>query len=290
MRVDGEKTSDIASALATNYSRLGPSQRRVIDRLLEDTRYAAVISASELALEVGVSESTVTRAAQALGFSGYPDLQSRLRRRFVDAVSDRIQASQPSLGETAEMVAVRVMFEDADSVRATAEDLSQDVLRNAIEILESARRVYIVGVRGSAGLAIMLGMGLQLLLPDVRILNSISDDIPDQLASLEPEDALVAISFRRVDRTTVRVVRYAAGMGARTIAITDVLSSPIARLAELTLIARLGPLRLMPSYAAGASLVNALITAISLPTRDKVSIRLQRAESLWQSFDVHYEE
>jgi len=82
--VDESGLGTVHAAVAEHYDRLSPGQRRVIDRLLADTRYAAVVSAPELAHEVGVSESTVTRAAQALGFAGYPDLQARLRQRFVD--------------------------------------------------------------------------------------------------------------------------------------------------------------------------------------------------------------
>src|SRR3954468_23983025 len=115
----------IEAAVAEHYERLSPSQRRVIDRLLMDTRYGAMTSAPELALEVGVSESTVTRAAQALGYAGYPELRSHLRDRLVGSVPERIEASVAGLGagDTPEAVAMRVMLEDAESVRATAEDL-----------------------------------------------------------------------------------------------------------------------------------------------------------------------
>jgi DNA-binding MurR/RpiR family transcriptional regulator len=99
----------------------------------------------------------------------------------------------------------------------------------------------------------------------------------------------VAISFRRVDRATVGVLRHAVGAGAQTIVLTDHLSSPAARAARLVLIARLGPLRLMPSYAAGASLINALLTAVALLTHDDASRRLEAIERLLQEFGAYAE-
>ncbi len=280
---------DIESAVAANYERLSPGQRRVIDRLLADMRYAAVASAPQLAQEVGVSESTVTRAAQGLGFSGYPDLRARLRERFFSAVPERVAASAAELGEAPEAAAVRVMLEDAERVRATAEELRPETLRAAVETLVAARRVHVFGARGSHGLALVLGIGLRLLLPDTCILSQAAGDLPDQLAGLEADDALVAISFRRVDRVTVTVLRHAVRAGAKTIAITDHLSSPVARLAGLALIARLPPLRLMPSYAPGASLVNALLTAVSLRTLARAGRRLEVAERLWEEFATYAE-
>jgi len=288
---DDPGSLDLESALAANYDRLSLGKRRVIDRLLTDTRYAVVVSAPELAREVGVSESTVTRAAQALGFAGYPDLQSILRERFfgATAVPERIDASATELGEAPELAGLRVMHEDAESVRATAQELAPETLAAAVDALLAARRVYVFGARGSHGLAVMLGIGLRLLLPDTRMLSQASGDLPDQLVSLTADDALVAISFRRVDRVTVGVLRHASRAGARTIGISDHLSSPIARYAHISLVARLGTLRLMPSYAAGASLINALTTVLSLRKRGQVKSDLRLAEELWDEFNTYAE-
>jgi DNA-binding MurR/RpiR family transcriptional regulator len=278
----------VEQTIAANYERLSPGQRRAIDRLLADTRYAAVISAPELAQEVGVSESTVTRAAQALGFSGYPDLQAHLRARFFNAVPTRIETGVAELGSTPEEAAIRVMLEDAESVRHTAEDLSAETLQAVVEALVTARRVFIFGERGSYGLSLMLGIGLRLL-RYTRILTQTAGDLPDQLLELEADDALVAVSFRRIDRLTLAVLNHAAGVGATTIALTDHLSGPAARAADLVLLARLGPLRVMPSYAAGASLVNGLLAAVALRLHGDASPRLEAAERLLQEFGAYAE-
>jgi DNA-binding MurR/RpiR family transcriptional regulator len=287
---DGHEQDPLARALAANYELLSRSQRLVIDRLLSDTRYGAVISAPELAQEVGVSESTVTRAAQALGFLGYPDLQSQLRRTFFSPLPDRVEAGVLSLGATPEAAAIQGILEDAESVRRTAEDLSPEVLHDAVETLVKARRVFVFGSRGSYGLAQMLAIGLRLLLDDARLLGEEAGVLADQLATMNADDALIAISFRRVDRITVNAVRHAANVNASIIAISDALHSPIARMANHTLTAQLGPLRLMPSYAPGASLVNALTIAVSLRTLDNATERLQVADRLWQDFAVHVDD
>jgi DNA-binding MurR/RpiR family transcriptional regulator len=279
----------VHAAVTEHYDRLSPGQRRVIDRLLVDTRYAAVVSAPELAIEVGVSESTVTRAAQALGFAGYPDLQARLRQRFVDGVPERVEASLADLGDTPQAAAIRVMLEDAESVRATAEDLDPAALGAIVDLLVGARHVYVFGARGSFGLALMLGIGLRLLLPDVRLLNQTGGDLPDQLIDMSTEDVLVAISFRRVDRATVDVLKRAARVGASTVGIGDHLSGQVARMANRMLVARLGPLRLTPSYAAGASLVNAVVTAVSVRRQRDSAPHLRAAEQLWDQFGTYAE-
>jgi len=287
--VDARGLGTVHAAVAEHYERLSPGQRRVIDRLLADTRYAAVVSAPQLAHEVGVSESTVTRAAQTLGFAGYPDLQARLRQRFVDGVPERVEASLVDLGDTPAAAAIRVMLEDAESVRATAEDLDPAVLSDIVDLLVGARRVYVFGARGSFGLALILGIGLRLLLPDARLLSQTGGDLPDQLVDMSAADVLVAVSFRRVDRATVDVLKQAGRVGATIVGIGDHLSSPVARTASRMLVARLGPLRLMPSYAVGASLVNAVATGVSVRRHGDSAPHLRAAERLWDEFGTYAE-
>lgn len=279
---------DIEQAIAANYDRLTTGQRPVIDRLLADVRYGALVSASELAVAIGTSESTVTRAAQALGFAGFPDLQSRLRASFLGPVQERIELDPATNGAPAEL-AKRALLTDAANIREMAEDLSPPTLEAIVDALVSAQRVLVFGERGSHGLVVMLGIGLRLVLPDVVILNQANGDLPDQLIGLSQADAVVVISFRRVDRVSVNVLRRAQKVGARSVAMTDHLSSPVARVADHTLLARTGQLRLIPSFASGASLVNAILAEVSVRTRPGASSRLREAEELWSEFSSYSE-
>jgi DNA-binding MurR/RpiR family transcriptional regulator len=276
----------LEEAVSLHYAKLAPSQRRVIDTLISEKRYAAY-SASDLARELGVNESTVTRAAQRLGFAGYPDMRTRLRDRLSAAIPDRVEASVEELGGASPHVAVRAIHADIEAIRATLEELVPSTLAASVEALARARTVYVFGSRGSYGLAEIFGIGLRLLRTGVFMLSQTAGDLGDQLIDLGSADALVAISFRRIDRVTVGVVQQAATGGATTIVVTDHRTNPVARLASHTLIARLPPLRLLPSYASGASLVHALLTLMALRLHKHTPTRLRRAERLWGEFGTH---
>ena len=285
-----ESYDQVETAIIAHYQRLAPSQRRIIDTLLADKRYAAY-SAAELARELRVSESTVTRAAQVLGFSGYPELKAQLRERlFGGPVADRIEASVAELGDTLGAASLRAIQDDIAALQATAREIDPARLELIVEVLVAARRIHIFGARGSHGLAEMLGLNLRLLRPDVHVLSQTAGDLGDQLIDLAPEEVLIAISFRRLDRVTVELVRQAAQMHIPTIAITDHRANALARLATHTLVARLAPPRLLPSYASGASVVHALATVVSLRLHKTAAARLQRAERAWRLLDSHTQE
>ena len=280
--------TEVDRAIDAHYDDLSAGQRRAIDRLLADTRYGAVVSAPQLADAIGVSESTITRAAQTLGFTGFPDLQRHLRARFVAPVHDRLAPLGAEAADT-ESLARHVMLDDAARIREMAEDLAPEDIEAVVEALVGARRVLVFGERGSHGLALMLVMGLRLVLSDARLLTQHAGDVPDQLLGLESDDVVVAVSFRRVDRMTVNVLRRARSVGATAIALTDHRSSPAARAADRTIIARTGILRLMPSFAPGASLVNAILEEVAVRTQPGVAARLRDAEDLWTQFGSYAE-
>ncbi len=283
---DDDRQSAMEAALAAHYDDLSPAQRRVVDRLLADRQYAALASARTIARDLGVAGSVVTRAAQTLGYEGFPDFQGQLRERFMGALPRRVETTIAELGDSPERAGLRVMLEDIESLHATLEDLSAEKLRLAVEALTRATRVHVFGARGSHGLAEMLVIGLRLALPGVQLLNQAAGDLPDQLVLFQREDALVVISFRRVDRVALRVLHYARERGLPVIGITDHLSSPIARGAEIAFIAHTRSLRLLPPFAAGASLVTALTTAVSLQNRAQAAPVQQAAEHLWRAFDI----
>lgn len=282
---------EIDRAMAEHYARLSAGQRRAIDHLLADARYGAVISAPQLAVAVGVSESTVTRAAQTLGFAGFPDLQRHLREQFVAPLHERLEPLAPDSAQPVS-IAKRIMLDDALHIQEMAEDLVASEIEAVVATLIGANRVLVFGERGSYGLALMLGIGLRLLLSDVRVIDQSAGDVADQLIGLGAEDAVVAVSFRRVDRMTVKVLMRARKVGAATIALTDHRSSPASRAADRSLIARTGKLRLMPSFAPGASLINALLEEVAARTRSSEfsASRMQDAEELWDHFGSYADE
>lgn len=282
---------EIDRAIAAHYARLSAGQRRAIDHLLADARYGAVISAPQLAIAVGVSESTITRAAQTLGFAGFPDLQRHLREQFVAPFQERLEPLEQDASQPVS-IAKRVMLDDAQHIQEMAEDLVTSEIDAVVATLIDANRVLVFGERGSHGLALMLGIGLRLMLPEVRVIDQSAGDVADQLIGLGAQDAVVAISFRRVDRMTVSVLKRARKVGASTIALSDHRSSPASRAADRSLIARTGKLRLMPSFAPGASLINALLEEVAARTRsgDVAASRMRDAEELWEHFGSYADE
>lgn len=136
-------------------------------------------------------------------------------------------------------------------------------------------------------MALVLGMGLRILLPETRVLSVNVGDTAEELLSLRRGDVVVVISYLRYSGQTLEILRYAHHAGAGTVAITDSPASPVARLADHALITRATTPHVMASYAPAASLAGALVEAVAAHLGGRARRSLRDAEALWDRFRVH---
>ncbi len=70
-----EDKKDLLSRIKDNYNKLSKGQKLIATYVMNNYDKVAFMTASKLGDNVGVSESTVVRFANALGYKGYPNLQ-----------------------------------------------------------------------------------------------------------------------------------------------------------------------------------------------------------------------
>src|SRR5690554_1555961 len=74
-----KENRDLIEVIQRNFTRLSKGQKLIAQYIIDNYDKAAFMTASKLSKIVGVSESTVVRFANALGFDGYPQLQKGLQ-------------------------------------------------------------------------------------------------------------------------------------------------------------------------------------------------------------------
>ena len=74
-----EQGKDLMRLIQVKFPRLSKGQKLIAEYILKNYDKAAFMTAAKLGISVGVSESTVVRFANELGFSGYPKLQKALQ-------------------------------------------------------------------------------------------------------------------------------------------------------------------------------------------------------------------
>ena len=282
-------SGDFDALVREHYAALSPAHRRVADYLLADGRRAALTPARDVARSLGINEATVVRFAKALDLDGYPELRGLLQERFLTYATslDRLAATSADRPRTESALLHSVLASDADAIMATLANLRTDAFDDVIRRLIRARRVYVVGLRGSAGVALILGMGLRIFLPETRVLSINVGDTAEELLSLGRRDVIIVISYLRYSGQTLEILRFARDAGAGSVAITDSPASPIARLADVALVTAPTPPRVMASYAPAAAVASAVVEAVAAKKGASARRSLRAVETLWDRFRVH---
>ena len=279
---------DVLATIEALYPKMSKGQRRIADVITEDRERAAYLTAAALGTLAEVSESTVVRFAAELGFDGYPHfqraLQELLRTRLTPG--ERIDAMGHRVGN-ADLVD-KVMSSDIARIKFTMEHLDREAFGAAVDALLSADNIYLFGARSASMLSGFLGMNLGLIFDNVKTLQPTSaSEVFEQLLPIGSRDVLLAISFPRYSQKLVKAVRYAHDRGARVIALTDTVTSPIAADATYLLTAESDMAAFADSLSAPLSIINAIIAEITRRRADEIKARFDRMEQLWDEYDVY---
>ncbi|MBQ4312125.1 MAG: MurR/RpiR family transcriptional regulator [Oscillospiraceae bacterium] len=280
--------NDLSAKLSELLPELSKGHKKIAEFILDHYDKAAFMTASRLGTVVGVSESTVVRFATVLGYEGYPELQKALRGytsskltsiQRMDVMSDQLEG---------EDLLTKVMNFDIDQIRHTLEETDKEDFYETVDILCNAKTIYVIGARSAAVLARFLVFYFNIMVDNVRLIHTTStSEMFEQIINIGKDDIMIGISFPRYSKHTVKAFRYAKENGAQVIAITDSRTSPIAENADHLLLARSDMASFADSLVAPMSLINALITAMSMRKREFVSSNYERLERIWNEYEVY---
>lgn len=281
-------STDILIEIQEKMPSLSKGQRRIAQYILDTYDKAAFMTALTLGKTVQVSESTVVRFATELGYHGYPEFQKALQEIVLTRLTNvqRIEAASERMGEDA--LLHRTLSDDAERLRTCREEISEESFRAAVGAMCEARRVYIVGVRSSASLAMFLHYYLQYILEDLRLITVASSAAAlEQLVRLSSKDVLVAIGYPRYSAATVQAVAFAKNSGATTVVLTDCAASPLAEHADHLLVAKSDMVSMANSLVAPMSVLNALIASCATQRRKETTATLDKLEDVWDAYRVY---
>ncbi|WP_061316284.1 MurR/RpiR family transcriptional regulator [Clostridium botulinum] len=282
-----ENKQDLMRIIQVKFPRLSKGQKLIAEFILKHYDKAAFMTAAKLGTSVGVSESTVVRFANELGFTGYPKLQKALQELIKNKLTtvQRIELSNDYVSE--ESALKGVLKSDMENIRATLEKINHNTFQDVVDNIFEAKRIYIMGLRSSTALAEFLGFYLNLILDNVNIIAYGISDIFEQMINVSENDLVIGIGFPRYAARTIEALTFAQNRGTKVVAITDSLLSPLAAKADYTLIAQSNMASFVDSLVAPLSVINALIIAVGLREKEKISSTFSTLEGIWQEYEVY---
>lgn len=282
-----ESSKDLMRLIQLKFSRLSKGQKLIAEYILKNYDKAAFMTAARLGNSVGVSESTVVRFANELGFSGYPKLQKALQELIKNKLTT-VQRLELSNDYVMEGHALKgVLKADMENIRATLEKINYNTFEDVVNKIFEAKRIYIIGLRSSTALAEFLGFYLNIILKNVRTVSYGISDIFEQMINVSEGDLVIGIGFPRYAARTIDALGFAKDRGAEVVAITDSLLSPLAAKTDYTLIAQSNMASFVDSLVAPLSVINALIIAVGMREKENIADTFGNLEKIWTEYNVY---
>ena len=187
---------DIISLLQSKIPEFSKRQQIISKYIIDNCDSASFMTASRLAREVGVSESTVVRFSRELGYDGYPQLRKALqdvvRGKFT---ADRVMYDTEG-GEMAGDLLSSAVESDIDRLRTARSRSNTVAFMRAMDALFSAEHVYVGATIPLTGIALYFRQALSVVRENVY--QADFNMASAELSRMKAGDALVLIGSENV--------------------------------------------------------------------------------------------
>lgn len=252
-------------------------QKKVADYIcthLEDVSYKTV---SQIAMEVGVSETTVMRLSYFLDYSGFSEMQRVIREQVLGSLSnDKTSSSDQGIYST-------LLDKDIQILQQTKKHIDWSKIDEAASLITKADKVFSVGFRTSEASAIWFYTTLSTLRDAVNSVTSSPKDY-NVILNATPSSVVVAVSFSRYFKETIFCTEYMKKkQGAKLVVITDSQLSPLALIADIVFLT--SPNKEVTGFnsqASAISILNLLLAGVVKVNAD-ISKRINAMEDLYAS-------
>lgn len=258
-----------------------PAITKAAQYLLDQPRRALVGTASELAHEAKVSDATVIRAVQILGYSGLPEMRREVSEQLTARYDPRDELEH-RVGDGADMsrsTFEAVVTDAIDLLNETRTTLDEHAFDGAVSILSTASHIVVAGWGTGAAAAEFATLTLNRVGYRASAATNSGFRLADDLAHLLDTDVVILLApLLHVHEIDVTLDRAAQG-GIPIILITEILGEKLKD--RVSHVLNVAPsLRLNVSGMIGIiAVLDALILALA-------SVNPERARNSWERINA----
>lgn len=257
---------ELRAEIVLRYESLSKRLKQIARYILDEPNDIALETLAVIAARCNVQPSTIVRFAKSFGFEGASQMQRLFRDGLLSAnaahgYSERIrQLSETTNSATAKPADLLAEFVEGNilALQNLLHTVGRPEIRAAVDLIAEAQTVHVTGFRRSFPVASYLAYSLLQAGKRAVLVDGVAGLALAQIQTLGPRDLLIAVSYHPYAGETVALVEAARGSGAKVLAISDSLVSPVAKPANLVLQTRESEVRTFRSLSASMCLAQAL--------------------------------
>jgi len=231
---------DSLAKISRLVDTLSVNERKLADFILENAPLLRDYSSQQLAEVAGVSQSSVVKFSQKLGYKGYP----RLKLAISEDIARNSMQRKNLKAFSAKPIREQSIFVDlarlkGEIISEVAELNNSETLLSVVRTIEEANRIQFVAAGDN--LLVVKDFALKLMIMGKSVFAE-SDMFMQRanLASIKRGDTLVALSLSGQNQQVIEIAQTAKEVGALVISLTKYDVNPLSLLADLNLFSLVG--------------------------------------------------
>jgi DNA-binding MurR/RpiR family transcriptional regulator len=255
--------SDILTKISEEFNSFTHSQKAVANYVIENTNTLAFSTLDDFAMQIGVSTTTVIRFARTLGYSGYSDMQKDIQNIIRDKVSlpERLL---PNTNVDEDQLLADTFSNDINDINSTLAGLSKEDLHQAIEMILSAKNIYLLGLRSSFSLSYYMASRLGQIRKNVHLIQSVGMDFPEEIIGAQESDICIGFMFPRYSKHTANILSWFKQNGVKIILVTSQNWISVKDYGDIILPCCVNSISFKNSFVAPMCLINYIAAAVAM--------------------------
>lgn len=263
---------DVSQRIVALYDELSRSERRIADTILQAPELVAELSATALAARAGVSKATAARFFRRLGYDGARTARAENRK---SVTADHVLPEWRSRFGPARVSQAQHLTTEVQNLTRSIEQIRSDDLGNAIRAFARAEKIWVVGFGENYPLAHLARALLIRVKPDIRMIPIGGFSVPEEFASIDAADAVLALGIGRRTKSLRSVMATSRKAGAHVTFITDQMSAVAPETASVSLRCRTRGAGVFDSVVAPVSVLTYFCSSLALRIGEPALSRLE---------------
>ena len=277
-----QKKTLVRDLLKEKQAELTAAERKVAAVLLDEQLLTGLQSINRLAEYAEVSSPTIIRLARKLGFDGFSGMQDAIRDEIAARMKQPLAKLDTSkqIGDSDDIIS-RFIEAVSSNINRTLERLDLAEFDQVAGLLsDPTRRLYLLGGRITRSNAHYFFNHLQIIRPQVTLLDSSPSVWPQSLLDMDAGAVLIVFDIRRYEKELEKLADLALKQGANIVLFTDAWGSPIEKYAQYCFRATVEVPSSWDSTLAINFLIEALVAEVQSRSSDQSAERIASLEQM----------
>lgn len=270
---------ELAALIRAQFSELSPQFQVGAAFLIDHPDEVAVSSMRKVALRAEVQPASLVRLAQQFGFPGWNEMRDLFVARVRTRPAPMTQRARSLVKPGGKAALAHDLLAAQQQNLSGAATQNARALADAAKLIRKAQQVHVAGFRSCYPVAFGFVYAYRLFRPTVSLLAGVAGSLDMELRAISKQSVTVVVSFAPYSAEATRVATAARDRGSKVVAITDSAVSPIALLADQSLLFAHESPSFFPSLVGAHALAEALVAQLLALEGDEAVAALARAEA-----------